>query len=153
LRSAHLGRPRDCHLTLSALEAEFLHLQGPFTPISVGSLAAYDAAGWRDRNGHLRLGALRAHIEARLATVPRVHQRIVGPPGHVRRPRWEDDPDFNIDRHVLLTQLPPPGDDRAPLALTADLQVGLLDRDGPGPPTEDRHDGTNARPNGAVVGY
>lgn len=116
---------------LSALETGFLHAESPRTPMHVGSLATYDGAGWRDSHGDLRMEALREHINARLAIVPRLRQRVVWPPGRAGRARWSDDPRFDIRHHVRRTRLPHPGNDRALLAITSKLHMQLLDPDRP----------------------
>lgn len=116
---------------LSALEAAFLHAESPRTPMHVGSLATYDGAGWRDSHGDLRMDAIRDHINARLAIVPRLRQRVVWPPGHAGRARWSDDSRFDIRHHVRRIRLPHPGDDRALLAITSKLHMQLLDPDRP----------------------
>src|SRR5262249_22822505 len=48
----------------------------------------------------------------RLLPIRRFSQRVVGGAGGAA-PRWQDDPGFDLDRHVLAATLPPPGDDAA----------------------------------------
>lgn len=43
---------------------------------------------------------LRAGVARAVAAVPRLRQRVVEPPLGLARPRWEDDPTFDIDFHV-----------------------------------------------------
>lgn len=42
---------------------------------------------------------------------PVFSQRPVDSPVPLGLPQWEDDPDFDLDRHVIRTRLPEPGDD------------------------------------------
>lgn len=114
---------------LTALEAAFLHLEGPDTPMHIGSLAVFDGAGWHDRQGRLKLGALRRHISARLTDVPRFRDRPSRPIGMAIRPRWEPDPDFDIARHVRSVRIPPGGGEGEVLSVVEELEMGLLDRD------------------------
>jgi diacylglycerol O-acyltransferase / wax synthase len=51
--------------------------------------------------------------------IERLHQRVVGPPGGVGRPRWAEDPDFDLDYHVRRVVLPQPGTDRQLLDLAS----------------------------------
>src|SRR3954451_12112802 len=50
-----------------------------------------------------------AHIESRLALVPRYRQKLAFPRFEMGRPFWVDDPSFNIDYHLRHTALPAPG--------------------------------------------
>lgn len=113
---------------LSALEAGFLYAEDELTPMHVGSLAIYDGAGWRDAHGHIRLRALRGHIARRLEEMPRLLQRPLLPAAHLGRPRWVDDTEFDIERHVRLMHLPSPGTEVCLLSAVADLNMALLDR-------------------------
>lgn len=56
--------------------------------------------------GDLPLATARTIVAERLGTIPRFHQRIVL---RDRRPYWEDDPGFTIERHLIAAQLPAPG--------------------------------------------
>jgi WS/DGAT/MGAT family acyltransferase len=58
----------------------------------------------------LELGRVRALIEERLLPIPRFRQRIAEPQGS-GRPRWETDPDFDLDHHLRSVRLDPPGDE------------------------------------------
>ena len=49
----------------------------------------------------------------------------------LRGPRWEDDPDFDLDLHLHRLALPAPGDRRALQELVGDLMAQPLDRSRP----------------------
>lgn len=59
---------------------------------TVASLAMFDSV--------VPPTALRARLELASRLVPRVRQRVVGDPGSLSPPRWEYDPDFDIDNHL-----------------------------------------------------
>jgi WS/DGAT/MGAT family acyltransferase len=109
------------------LEAGFLYAESELTPMHVGSLAIFDARGWRDAAG-LRLQALRDHIAGRLAGMPRLLQHPVWPPGRLGRPLWVDDVTFDIDRHVRRLELPHPVSESQLLSALAALNTALLGR-------------------------
>ncbi|HYN65779.1 MAG TPA: wax ester/triacylglycerol synthase domain-containing protein, partial [Ornithinibacter sp.] len=44
---------------------------------------------------------------------PAFSQHPVDPPIPLGLPHWEDDPDFDIERHMIRARLPEPGDDAA----------------------------------------
>src|SRR5829696_6764339 len=111
---------------LSALDASFLYLEQPTTPMHVGGVAVFR----RPRSGfdYDRLVDL---IEQRLATVPRYRQKIKNVPGHLARPVWVDDPDFDVGYHVRRSALPKPGTDEQLHDLVARLMSRPLDRSRP----------------------
>lgn len=51
-----------------------------------------------DRRPHP--GRLRAAVARAVAAVPRLGQRVVDAPLDIAKPRWEDDPTFDLDFHV-----------------------------------------------------
>jgi diacylglycerol O-acyltransferase / wax synthase len=58
----------------------------------------------------------------------RFRQRVVEGRGPLSGPHWEDDPDFDLERHFQHVSLPPPGDSAALHAYVADLTATPLDR-------------------------
>jgi hypothetical protein len=62
---------------------------------------------------------------------PRFRQRAVEPRIRIGMPRWEDDPRFDLRRHVHRHRLPAPGDQGALEAFVGTLQSTPLDRDKP----------------------
>lgn len=119
------------HSRLSALDAGFLSLEGPDTPMHVGSVILFEGAPLRDRRGRIRLRALRDLIEARLDLVPRYRQVPRPGPLGLGRPFWVDDARFDIAHHVMLTAVRSPGGRRELLELACELHTELLDRSRP----------------------
>ena len=89
---------------VSALDASFLYMDEPTTPMHVGSVAVFQTPpGGFD---HSRLVEL---IRQRLAFVPRYRMRIRQVPFGIARPVWVDDEHFDITYHVRRSALPKPG--------------------------------------------
>lgn len=111
---------------LSALDASFLYLEQPTTPMHVGGVAIFR----RPRTGfdHDRLVDL---IERRLALVPRCRQKIKNVPGRLARPVWVDDAEFDIGYHVRRSALPRPGSQEQLHELVGRLMSRPLDRGRP----------------------
>jgi diacylglycerol O-acyltransferase len=111
---------------LSALDASLLYLEDATTPMHIGGVAIFR----RPRTGfdYERLLGL---IEQRLALVPRYRQRVRHVPGHLARPVWTDDTDFDITHHVRLSALPKPGTDEQLAHLVARLMSRPLDHNRP----------------------
>ena len=109
---------------LTRLDASFLYLEGPDTPMHVGGVLILEAPpGGVD--------ALAALVEARLPLVPRYRQRVAQVPGHLANPVWVDDPDFDIAYHVRRNGLPRPGTEAQLLDLVSRLASRPLDRTRP----------------------
>jgi diacylglycerol O-acyltransferase / wax synthase len=116
---------------LSALDSSFVWFEKPGAPIHVGAVATFEAAPLLDERGRLRLADLRKRFDARIDALPRLRRRLVSVPYNLDRPRWVDDPDFDIANHVGEVQLEPPGDEAAFRRLAAELQSQSLPRDRP----------------------
>ena len=108
---------------LSPLDASFLYLEEPTTPMHVGSVAVFEEP--EDGFDHDRLVDL---ISERIAFVPRYRQRVRDVPGHLANPVWVDDENFDITYHVRRSALPRPGNDEQLLELVARVQSRPLDR-------------------------
>lgn len=85
---------------------------------------------WTDRR--VDPDALREVVQTRLLDrYPVFVQRVVMSRNPVLMPHWEDDPDFDIDRHLEVVDLPPPADKATLEALIGEQRTPLLDRDHP----------------------
>jgi len=106
---------------LTRLDASFLYLEEPDTPMHVGGVLILEAPpGGVD--------ALADLVEARLPLVPRYRQRVAVVPGHLANPVWVDDPEFDIAYHVRRNGLPRPGSEAQLLDLVSRLASRPLDR-------------------------
>jgi diacylglycerol O-acyltransferase / wax synthase len=109
---------------LTRLDASFLHLEEPDTPMHVGGVLILEAP----TGGIAPLADL---VQARLALVPRYRQRVAVVPGHLANPVWVDDPEFDIAYHVRSSGLPRPGTQAQLLDLVSRLMSRPLDRTRP----------------------
>src|SRR5258705_7787247 len=71
------------------------------------------------------------HVERRLHFVPRYRQKLAFVPYGQGRPKWIDDPHFNLRYHVRHTALPRPGTDAELKRLAGRLFAQPLDRSKP----------------------
>jgi diacylglycerol O-acyltransferase / wax synthase len=116
---------------LTALDSSFVWFEKPDAPIHVGAVATFEAAPLLDDQGRLRLAELRQRFDARIDALPRLRRRLAPVPYDIDRPRWVDDPDFDIANHVGEVRLDPPGDETAFRRLASELQSQSLPRDRP----------------------
>jgi len=109
---------------LTALDASFLHQEGPSSHMHVGAVTVFEGPPppFEDLLDHIRM---------RLHLVPRYRQRLVVPPLQTGRPLWVDDPAFNLEYHVRHSALPTPGSEEQLRDLTARIFSQQLDRSKP----------------------
>ena len=109
---------------LSAVDASFLHQEGPTTQMHIGGVVILEGPPPDFR-------ALRDHVRSRLPLVPRYRQKLAAPPFGLGRQLWVDDPAFNLDYHLRHTALPAPGGDDELRRLVGRLFAQRLDRTKP----------------------
>lgn len=96
---------------LTALDQQFLALEGPRHVGHVGALAVLDPS--TTPGGQLTLADLQHLVVERLPLVPPFRWRLVCVPLALDYDYWIDDPEFDIDFHVRELALPPgAGDDK-----------------------------------------
>jgi WS/DGAT/MGAT family acyltransferase len=83
---------------LSPLDAAFLSLESPDAPMHVGWAATFAP---RPDGSRPSFEEIRAHIGGRLGRAPRYRQKLADVPLGLGDPVWVDDPQFDIDDHVL----------------------------------------------------
>ncbi|WP_431876344.1 WS/DGAT/MGAT family O-acyltransferase [Amycolatopsis sacchari] len=111
---------------LSALDASFLYLEDATTPMHVGGVAVFE----RPREG-FDFEQLLCLVTQRLGYLPRYRQRVLNVPGHLARPVWADDPDFDLNYHVRRSALPAPGREEQLFDLVARLMARPMDSERP----------------------
>lgn len=109
---------------LQAIDAGFLHQEGPASHMHVGALVIAEGPVPEYED-------LLDSIRRRLHLVPRYRQRLVFPPANSGRPLWTDDTDFNLGYHVRYTALPEPGSNEQLMQLCARVFSEQLDRSKP----------------------
>ena len=86
---------------LSPLDAAFLYFEKPHQRMHVGCVAVLD--------GPILFEAFAAAMVERLGAITRYRQRPVRPLLDLDWPRWEEDPTFDVRRHLRHVAVPPPG--------------------------------------------
>jgi len=117
------GNPAVPSRTLSAADAAFLYLERKEIPLAIGCLTILD--------GPIPFDKFVAKVALKLRQVPRYRQVVVMPPLHIGLPTWEDDPHFDIRRHVFRVTLAPPGGEAELEALAGRIFSQILDRNKP----------------------
>ena len=110
-------------MRLSDHDAAFLYGETASGPMHGANIAVVE--------GELSAQAVRAHIARRLHLVPRLRQRLVFAPFNLAHPKWVDDPNFDVARHVRGHTLAAGATLDEALAAAAKLAEPLLPRDRP----------------------
>jgi diacylglycerol O-acyltransferase len=111
---------------MTALDASFLFMETPSTPMHAGGVAIFTPPP--DGFDHERLVRL---IKQRIPYVPRYRQRVRDVPFGIARPVWVDDERFDVTYHVRRSALPKPGSREQLNELVARLMSRPLDRSRP----------------------
>jgi diacylglycerol O-acyltransferase / wax synthase len=113
---------------LSSMDASFLHLETPETPMHVGSLMLFELPEGYTGEYYEDVKALlgkRLHLSAFL------NRKLAQMPFQLAEPVWIEDDDIELDYHVRTVTLPRPGTMAQLEQLVARLHASLLDRSRP----------------------
>ena len=113
---------------LSGVDAGFLHLETPETPMNVASLHLFDLPPGYRRDFHAEV---KRQLARRLRQAPVLHRKLAPMPLQFANPVWVEDDAVDIDYHVQRVTLPPPGTLAQFEDCAARLHAELLDRSRP----------------------
>ena len=109
---------------LTGLDASFLHLEDSSAHMHVASVMLFEGPP-------PAYDELIAAFRRRLPLVPHYRQRLAFVPLGQGRPKWVDDPHFNLRYHLRYTALPSPGSEEQLKILAGRVFAQQLDRDKP----------------------
>jgi len=113
----------DTSRRLSPVDAAFLYLERKEIPLAIASVFIFD--------GPISFDQFLATIASRLHLIPRYRQVVVMPPYNLEYPTWEDDPHFDIRRHIFRVMVDAPGGEAELETLAGRIFSQLLDRSKP----------------------
>lgn len=113
---------------LSGMDASFLHLETPETPMHVGGMHVLELP--KDYRGDF-YEDFRQHIAERLHLSPVFTRKLALMPFELSNPVWVDDDEIDIDYHIRRIALPKPGTHEQLEKYVARLHSSLLDRSRP----------------------
>ncbi len=90
--------PSASSYRLSTQDATFIYGESQSGPLHIGNIGLFE--------GRLDFNALLGHFEERMHLVPRYRQRPIEVPLNLAHAMMEDDPEYSLDNHVHLHQLP-----------------------------------------------
>lgn len=112
---------------LSALDALFLYMESPKTPMHVGSVTIFRPTAERADN----FQRFREHTAARLDLLPSYRRRLKPTPLNIDHPVWVIETDLDLDYHICHAALPRPGTMAQLRELVSRLHEVPLDRSRP----------------------
>lgn len=110
---------------LSGLDAAFLYLETPETPMNIGSVTIF-APTTASRDTIFQ--RFRDHTVARLDLLPSYRRRLQMTPFGIDHPVWVEEEDLDLDYHIRRRALPHPGSIEQLRSLVAELHMVPLDR-------------------------
>jgi len=113
---------------LTGLDAGFLYMETPSSPMHVASLMVLDPSTSPDGFSFDKLRDLYAQ---RLHLAPPFRRRLVEVPFGLNHPLWIEDPDFDLDWHMRHIAVPQPGSMKELQELVGHLVAMPLDRTRP----------------------
>jgi len=110
---------------LSALDAAFLYLETPETPMNIGSVTIF-APTAASRDTIFR--RFRDHTVARFDLLASYRRRLQMTPLGIDHPVWVNEDELDLDYHIQRRALPHPGNMDQLRSLIAELHMMRLDR-------------------------
>jgi WS/DGAT/MGAT family acyltransferase len=120
--------PDDAIGFMNGLDALFLYLESPETPMHVGSMHLFEPPPGGARDFFERV---RAHLAARLDSAEVFTRRLAPMPLGIANPAWVRAEEIDLDHHLRRLRLPPPGTLGQLHDSVASLHARLLDRERP----------------------
>ena len=90
--------PSSSSYRLSTQDATFIYGESKSGPLHIGSIGLFE--------GRVDFNGLFGHFEERMHLVSRYRQRLIEVPLNIANAMMEDDPEFAIENHVHLHELP-----------------------------------------------
>jgi diacylglycerol O-acyltransferase len=115
-------------VSLSGLDAAFLSLETPSTPMHMMCAFVLDARG---ADGGYSFERILGLVEDRMPRLAPFRCRLAAIPFGLDHPVWIDDPDLCIRSHVYRVGAPAPGSDQVLASLVAQIAAQPLDRTRP----------------------
>jgi diacylglycerol O-acyltransferase / wax synthase len=89
------------------LDSAFITLEVPSAPLHIGVIIELEVHD--DLDARERFDVIKANIAARVHEIPVLTQRILRTPFDLAWPVYAEDPDFDINAHVIRRAVPAPG--------------------------------------------
>ena len=109
--------------SFSSVDAAWLHMDRPTNLAVITGVITF--------SGQMDVQRLKDTLATRMLVHKRFLQRVRASDHRLSLPRWERDPDFDIDRHIQTISLPEPADQEALQQMVGEMISQPLDPDRP----------------------
>jgi len=116
---------------LDPLDSAFITLESPGAPLHIAGILELDHPSGGEVDPITTYQEVKELVASRLHEVPKLSKRILRVPFDLAWPVWVDDPDFDIDEHVLRRACPSPGGEAELDALVGRIMATELPPDRP----------------------
>jgi diacylglycerol O-acyltransferase len=113
---------------MCGIDPMFIYAETPASPMEVAYACTFDAT---TAPGGYSYAGVRDLLAQRLPVLGPFRRRLVEVPFGLDRPRWEDDPDFDLDNHLHRAAVPSPGGASEFHQMAAEVMSRPLDPDQP----------------------
>ncbi len=113
---------------LSGIDASFLYLETPETPMHVAGLTYFELPSGFEGSFYQHF---RRFFESRLHTIPIFSKRLAPSLYDLDHPGWVDEEQIDLDYHLRETTLPAPGSEAQLEEVISRLHANTLDRSRP----------------------
>lgn len=116
---------------LDPLDSAFITLESPGAPLHIAGILELDHPTVGATDPISTYEEIKALVAARLHEIPKLTKRILRVPFDLAWPVWVEDPEFDIDEHVLRRSCPSPGGEAELEALIGRVMATELPPDRP----------------------
>jgi WS/DGAT/MGAT family acyltransferase len=116
---------------LDPLDSAFITLESPGAPLHIAAILELDPPEGEPVDGVTTYEQIKGLVASRLHEIPVLTKRILRVPFDLAWPVWAEDPQFDIDEHVLRRACPSPGGEAELDALVGRIMATELPPDRP----------------------
>jgi WS/DGAT/MGAT family acyltransferase len=117
--------------TLDPLDSAFITLESPLAPLHIAAILEVEAPVGGQADPLTTFEEIKALVAERLYEIPKLTRRILRVPFDLAWPVWVDDPEFDLDEHVIRRACPSPGGEEELDALVGRIMATELPADRP----------------------
>jgi len=116
---------------LDPLDSAFITLESHAAPLHIAAILELDHPAGGPADPIATFESVKSLVAARLHEIPKLTKRILRVPFDLAWPVWVEDPDFDLDEHVLRRACPSPGGEAELDALVGRIMAIELPPDRP----------------------
>lgn len=110
-------------MRLSATDASFLYAETASGPMHISSIFVLE--------GEMSFDKIHQHFDERMHLLPAYRRKVAMVPFNMGHPKWIDDPDFDLNRHLYHHSLPENSSYQDALDFGVELNEPMMDRTKP----------------------